>query len=409
MGESWDCLLIDVNHHPLKRNMRIIGADICKNRLIFCCLETEPIEPREQFWQTEFYTALLNADGLNLILSHQPDVVVLEPTGIHYARFWIDQLAAHGVNVVLVHNSKLPTFRSETLGIDDKDDEVDAYSLACYWFRHHQSPRRFVTQRDPLVVRLREINLTLRSYNHLQNRIFNRIKQQLCWQFPEVSDRITIKALLFFRWLAGYSKCDRYDHLHSKSIASSPITEQLRFEARQLVHYLEASKKLSSELHELLQRSEFVAYRKVFKRFELGDKLSAMLLAYIYPIEDFLKDGKPEVVLSRGRISKKPTRKYLSLRRFRKAIGVANVRENSGDKKKSRRSGSALCREQLFLWSFRTIERNSSPFLKTELGQQLRGYLDLKISQGKHRSKARASLMSKVAEMIFHELVQEIT
>jgi len=71
-------------------------------------------------------------------------------------------------------------------------------------------------------------------------------------------------------------------------------------------------------------------------------------------------------------------------------------------------SYSTLCREQLFLWSLRTIERNRSPFLKTELGQKLRGYLELKISKGKHRSKARASLISKVAEMLFDALVAEI-
>lgn len=387
---------------------KVIGADICKNRLIFCCLESEPVEPRVELWQTEFHTALLNVEGLNLILSFKPDVIVLEPTGVHYARLWIDQLAAHGVEVVLVHNNRLPKFRSEILDFPDKDDEIDAYALACYWFRHNQSSRRFVQQRDPLIVRLREINLTLRSYNHIQNRIFNRIKQQLCWQFPEVSDRITMGAPLFFRWLAGISKSERYDNLLSKSIASSPITKELKFEASQLCHYMEASKKLEVELESILLQPEFDSYRKVFKEFELGQKLSAMLLSYIYPIEDFLKDGKPEIVTTKGRISKKPTKKYLSLRRFRKAIGVAAVRENSGDSKKSKRAGSALCREQLWLWSFRTIERNSSPFLKTELGKKLRGYLDLKISKGKHRSKARAALISKVAEMLFNALVAEI-
>ncbi|WP_254173680.1 hypothetical protein [Planktothrix pseudagardhii] len=82
--------------------------------------------------------------------------------------------------------------------------------------------------------------------------------------------------------------------------------------------------------------------------------------------------------------------------------------EDSGDQKKFRWAGSALCREQLFLWSLRVIERNRSPFLGTELGQKLRGYLELKISKGKHRSKARASLISKVAEMLFDALLKEI-
>ncbi|HEY9867504.1 MAG TPA: transposase [Candidatus Obscuribacterales bacterium] len=387
---------------------KVIGADICKNRLIFCCLESEPIDPKEQFWQTEFNMAFLNVEGLHLVLAHNPDVVVIEPTGVHYARLWIDQLAAHGIKVVLVHNNRLPKFRSETLNFPDKDDEIDAYALACYWFRYNESSRRFVQQRDPIIVRLREINLTIRSYNHIQNRIFNRIKQQLCWQFPEVSDRITMNAPLFFRWLAGISKSERYDNLLSKSIASSPITEELKFEARELSHYMDASKKLEIELESILMYPEFDSYRKVFKEFELGLKLSAMLLSYIYPIEDFLKDGKPEVVTSRGRISKKPTKKYLSLRRFRKAIGVANTREDSGDKKKSRRAGSGLCREQLFLWSLRTIERNRSPFLKTELGKKLRGYLEIKISKGKHRNKARACLISKMAELLFNALVTEI-
>ncbi|MFM6192460.1 hypothetical protein [Planktothrix sp.] len=54
------------------------------------------------------------------------------------------------------------------------------------------------------------------------------------------------------------------------------------------------------------------------------------------------------------------------------------------------------------------IERNRSRFLKTELGQKLRGYLELKISKGKHRSKARASLLSKTAKMLLDALIAEI-
>lgn len=98
----------------------------------------------------------------------------------------------------------------------------------------------------------------------------------------------------------------------------------------------------------MLKDLRFVQYRKVFARFGLGERTEALILSQIYPIENYLVDGKPEVKIRKGKVSGNPTKRHLSRRWFQKALGVAPTREDSGDSKSSKKAGSSLCR--MALW-----------------------------------------------------------
>jgi hypothetical protein len=94
------------------------------------------------------------------------------------------------------------------------------------------------------------------------------------------------------------------------------------------------TQKLRKELMELLSDSQFKQYRKVFTKFGFGLNLQGYLLGACYPIQDFLKDGKPEVKIIKNRKTGKVSKLKLSERRFMPAVGMGVVREDSGKKRK---------------------------------------------------------------------------
>ncbi|MEH2312446.1 MAG: hypothetical protein V7K35_13830 [Nostoc sp.] len=74
------------------------------------------------------------------------------------------------------------------------------------------------------------------------------------------------------------------------------ITDTVRQHAKRICDLQREEHAIEAELRELLADSRFDHYRTVFKRFGFGDRLSAVIISQIYPIEGFLgADGKPEV------------------------------------------------------------------------------------------------------------------
>jgi hypothetical protein len=76
----------------------------------------------------------------------------MEPTGVNYQLLWGTQLARAGVEVRLVRDKELRSFREHHLGLPDKDDDADALALAIYGWDYLESPRRFVQVRSQPIV-----------------------------------------------------------------------------------------------------------------------------------------------------------------------------------------------------------------------------------------------------------------
>ncbi len=124
---------------------------------------------------------------------------------------------------------------------------------------------------------------------------------------------------------------------------------------------------------------EFEQYHTVFARFGFGDRVSAMILSQIYPLENYLTpEGKPLTIYRRGRFSKdrKYTKRYLSRRRFEKALGVAPTEDSSGDSESKKIvGGSDLCRLSIWQWIFTKLEvKRCRP--KTAIGSSLGAIVD---------------------------------
>lgn len=200
------------------------------------------------------------------------------------------------------------------------------------------------------------------------------MRQELAWQCPEVASVRSAKlqhtlAPLLWGWLAERRKSKKYDHILEATVGSG-IEPQTRWAANQYCEIEEEIFKLKKQLVELIDSSQFEEYRRIFTKFGFGYQLQGYLLGAIYPIEDFLKDGQPEIKIRKNRQTGKESKLKLSERRFMRAVGMGVVREDSGQKKKGKQSGSALCRKALWQWCFTRLEvsRNNPP-LKFVYGQ----------------------------------------
>lgn len=135
----------------------------------------------------------------------------------------------------------------------------------------------------------------------------------------------------------------------------------------------------------------------------------ALILSQIYPIENFFgDDGQPEVCITKGRNSKKATKKRYSERRFMNCLGTAPTRAWSGDeKKKSYQSGSDICRVALWQWIFTRIEVTQCR-LNNAIGEKLATYYDECKNQKQPIKLVRSRLATKAVRMLWRELVVEI-
>jgi hypothetical protein len=335
----------------------------------------KPSTPRDDYFDADIEVFHSNIENLNRlktkIESFQADkvVAICEPTGMNYARLWMNKLSDWGCEVRMISNSKLPNYRAELMGKEGKSgaktDDIDAFAIACWYFDKPETS--YLKIRDPLVSQIERICLRIEHLNRLQTPIVNRMRQELAWQCPEVALVRSAKlqddlAPLLWGWLARLRKSKKYDLVLTTTIGAG-IEPQTRWAANQYCEIENFIFNLKKQLTQLIDNSQFEEYRQIFTKFGFGYQLSGYLLGAIYPIEDFLKDDRPEVKIRKNRQTGKESKLKLSERRFMRAVGMGAVREDSGQKKKGKQSGSALCRKALWQWCFCRLEvsRNNPP------------------------------------------------
>ncbi|MEG4323666.1 MULTISPECIES: transposase [unclassified Microcoleus] len=398
--------------------MQILGLDISKASVSVCLLTEKPTEPRQFYYDYEFRKFDATAAGISGLLTFiGGDVTntfaVMEPSGINYQKLWGTQLARAGVEVRLVGHKELRSFREHHLGLPDKDDDADALALAIYGWDYFSNLRRFTQVRSQTVVEIRRLVLRLSHLNRVQSPIINRARQDLAWQFPEAalirSVRSGERVPLLWGWLCGQRQSVKYDLALENSIGLG-ITDEVRLHAARICDLQREEMALEFQLSKLVAEPQFLPYRKVFARFGFGRRVEALLLSQIYPFENYLNaDGKPDVKIRKGRKSGKPTKRYLSLRRFMKALGYAPSQESSGDLHKSRVvGGSDLCRRAFWQWVFTRIEVQRCR-LKNDIGDRLGEFMDVEKLSGRSVRLVRSRVAAKAVKLLFKELVRELS
>ena len=388
--------------------MKVLGIDISKSFIVVCQLtEGKPKDIGEFYLTSPFLKLQPTHKGINTLLSLKADVAVIEPTGVNYSKLWISHLQKAGVEIRQVGHQELKTYRYH-LDLSDKDDRIDSLALACYYFDYQQSFRRFVYVKDPDISQIRDISLRLNYYSSLRNPLINRIKQDLAWQFPEVQNYSTKRKLfqpppLLWRWLAGDSQSSSYDKKISETCGLG-LEDETTFMAQVICDLYGQEQQLEQKLFKLTSNPKFEPYLKVFEEFEFGLKISALILAQIYPIERFFGDNRQPETIKRFTESGNISYYDRSLARFKKIIGVAPERIESGERKSSRQSGGSLIRKALWQWIFTKIEPRKSR-LKNEIGQKLGRIFDEGKLQKQPIRKLRGKARGKTGDLLYKKLV----
>jgi hypothetical protein len=150
--------------------MQILGLDVSKSSVSACLISSKPDNPRQFYYECPFYRFSADAKGIKEMLALKPDIAVMEPTGVNYARLWGTHLARAGIEVRLVGHKELRSYRAYHLALPDKDDDADALALACYGLEYFNDRRRFVQIRDQLTAHIRELVLRLAHLNQFAIR-----------------------------------------------------------------------------------------------------------------------------------------------------------------------------------------------------------------------------------------------
>ena len=74
--------------------MQIMGLDVSKASVSACLLTEKPTEPRQSYYDCDFYKFQATASGIRGLLTLIGDdlsdtIAIIEPTGVNYQLFWV--------------------------------------------------------------------------------------------------------------------------------------------------------------------------------------------------------------------------------------------------------------------------------------------------------------------------------
>jgi hypothetical protein len=281
--------------------------------------------------------------------------------------------------------------------------------LAHYGLVNLSNPRKFLTIRDEKTALLRRDILRLQHLNRVQSPIICRLRQDLAWQFPEISRRKIARQgnvpPLILRWLAGESVSKRLDKEYRNSMGLG-LTEEVRNHAARLCEIHREEIVIEGRMIEAIARPEYAELRTVLTAFGIGNRTAAAIISQVHPFDGYLDvNGAPIVQITKGKKSKKPTKKHLSRRRFEKSLGCAPTREASGKKdRKQVIGGSDLCRKLLWLWIFSGCSvakiRSNNPVMEL-----IYRWMSHPSRKGKPTRLLRMNACSHAARLLFKTLI----
>jgi hypothetical protein len=430
---------------------KILGLDISSGYATAFFLEGKPpADPNEFVAGSGFnyFEIHSNRDDLEKLIALDFDIAVLEPSGYHYEKLICTWLEKAGKQYHKVAGWRLADYRS-SIGLSEKTDPIDAFSLACYGYEKQHQRNAFIPKTE--LEEVRQLWLQRQQLIRIQNRQVQRLKQQLAHEFPEGANFTIDRAWGepphgFINWLAGEriapSRQTWYDtRLNGGTVRTSKpgrprekvegtigvgLSAYGRFLGQQIYQLEEEQFRLELTCNEILAEERFIPYIEAFQRLGMSQNVQTIWLTRIYPFERFLEDGKP-------RISKKlsgngkEVKKDRSLGQFKASLGAAKRRDTSGtrqvkDDSRFRGSkwrgkidekdrpaeipiGDPFCRKAFFMWSLSQIEAKHA---KGELSHLLFAKRDELKAKGKNLFQRSGNLHGYAARLLYRELLKTL-
>ena len=328
--------------------MKIIGIDICKDRAVCWTLIEVPNDVKA-YWKREVkqrskdpsrdeFTFYFTNAGIAGLLALKPDVIALEPTGMHYSWLVAHICQRENIEVLWVGHQQAVSYRRQN-NLPDKNDLADAMAIVCYAHIYYGKQSYFINFDPGKIARMRELFLQTKSLARFQNPFINRGRQQLAREFPEAIDvkskrqsdgRRPLWCFLANRERQLKNRSSYWLTRYNKSVAVKydiPISQFTRWIAEVIDDIDIQHLAIEKELFGLVYSKEFEQYNLVFDQFNFGLAFRALLLSQVYPIE-----------------------KFESMAAFKKRIGAAKDEYSSGDMNTLKKGGSKLCRTEFYLW-----------------------------------------------------------
>lgn len=374
-------------------------------------------------------------DAIDLLTELNPDVIVMETTGVWYSRLWA-RIAAHlNIEVRWIGHGDLAHLRG-AYGFKDKDDRTDAFCLAVSYFDPiFNAGNSWLTWRTGAVADVNDRLLEIKSLESTTKILQQQIRQRLKYEFPEVADRAITNARTndgFTAWvgyLAGIHTYKRIENERAKSIAtelSIEISQYTRDHAAAICGNEIRETRLNADLAQSLLDPAFDKYRETFELFGFGSMMQATVLSNIYPLQKFLVFNKPQI--DRYEDDRKKYKKNRSLAGFQISLGMGKRLIESGGSTSMIYSGSSFSRKMLYSWIITNVlpEKMSDSWLVTELDKralsnstpaltvaqlQVRWKETKGTNKDRHMAGVRAAMTLgyRITRLLYDELLREVS
>lgn len=395
--------------------MKVAGIDVSRGKITVCILEEIPHDLKrfKNTWKPLTFEA--NPKGIAQLIKLEFDGCVLEPTGGHYSKLWAYHLTEAERDVRWVGHREVASYR-ESWKVFNKSDKTDAIALACYGLERWSRPQFFI---QPGQLIIRELHLQLEHLNRDKNPVINRLRQQLSHEFPEASTRTVSREWLapnppgLWRAIAGEpSEKWRREIEQSIGLGISSFSQGL---AKQIILIEKQEYDVEVKLALELDKPEYQPYRNVFQRYDVGNRIAAALLSAVYPIDQFLENGRmitDHINTSKG----KRSRYNRSMARFKLACGLGMVQYQSGDSQNWKPGGRSDVRKALWQWC--KIAVVMRPNLELVIIRSLRDYYENGVDRvvdgkSKHfdpgiRNQRIQRVVRRMLERLFKDLIKEV-
>lgn len=336
-----------------KQNITVLGLDISKLSASAWLLSQIPENPKRFARQYKQTSLKVSSEGRDALLSLDFDFAVLEPTGV-YSRIWRHWLRHAGKNYRLVGHKELASYRNSWQL--QKTDKLDGLAMAMYGLERCDRKSFWLVEKDYQLSDLTHYHWHL---NRQKNGFINNLRSKLSWQIPEWykraiqrpygSDRIPG----ILSYIAGES-----DKAKWQTEAAQSIGLGLSFESSSLARILiqiEQEEILTEQrILEELSKPQYAPYVEAAQQCGFSTRLTALLISCIYPLEQYLDDGRQRIIHHPTKERGKRVRKNESLRAFKLACGVGLIWHQSGDFQGWVAGGSGMTREALYTFAIAT-------------------------------------------------------
>ncbi|NEP39926.1 MAG: IS110 family transposase [Okeania sp. SIO2H7] len=387
------------------------GVDVGSSSIVVCWAIERPTQVRETYRDFANFREF-DLKSIDALKSLGITKAFLEPTGWHYARLWISILERSGADVCLVGHGELLSYR-KFLDLPDKDDRADALALLCYGFDFEGVTGRFLFRRDADCQKLRDFYFRLGFYARLRTSLINRLRQDLKYQFPEISNvylgRKTYgNTPLTVRWLSGEEESQGYESSLACSVGEGLYCDDTIFMAELLYDIFEQERWIEDRITDIFRLEKFVPYLEVLQEFKMGNlRTAAFIISQVFPLDCFLGDNGRPIVEKRLTENGNLATRRLSEARFKSRMGAAPSREFSGKSRRFRKRGSREARIVLWRW-FRTIIEIRKNRPASEVGQKVVRLWEDGKESGVPVKKLRAKCRSVAMALLFRRLCDKL-